>query len=264
MADSTTPAKPPRRRKPSKPDEDASKGEEKEACFVMSPFGSYFDDYHQEIFRPAIIEAGLMPTRADDLFRSSNIVEDIWSMIQESNVLLADLTGRNPNVFYELGLAHAARKPVVLITEVTADVPFDLRYLRYLSYEPRKPGWDKALQQQITKSILETLEAPEHYVLPSFLRASTGPTPSVPEDELRFLRLEQEVNSLRAQLQTLSPASEISFRRRKTVMPESEAIEMLDRLWGEGASQIDIFVAMQQEGVPTSWLRREIERRKAG
>lgn len=47
-------------------------------------------------------------------------------------------------------------------------------------------------------------------------------------------------------------------------MPESEAIEMLDRLWGEGASQIDIFVAMQQEGVPTSWLRREIERRKAG
>jgi hypothetical protein len=74
----------------------------RDSCFVISPFGGWHDEYHREIFCAAIKAAGLEPARADDLFRSSNIVHDIWHLVSSSRVMLADLTGKNPNVFYEL------------------------------------------------------------------------------------------------------------------------------------------------------------------
>lgn len=85
-------------------------------CFVIMPFGGWSDDYFSSIYHPAITEAGLKAHRADDLFRPSAIVSDIWAFIKISKVLLADLTAKNPNVFYELGLAHALAKPVVLVS----------------------------------------------------------------------------------------------------------------------------------------------------
>jgi hypothetical protein len=73
----------------------------KEICFVIMPFGGWLDDYYAQIYCPAIQAAGLSPHRADDLFRPSTIVNDIWAYTKRSKVLLADLTGKNPNVFYE-------------------------------------------------------------------------------------------------------------------------------------------------------------------
>jgi hypothetical protein len=88
--------------------------EERDLCFVIMPFGGWYDKYYQEIFQLAIEEAGLKSSRADSLYRSSPIVQDIWSYTKKAKVLLADLSTRNPNVFYELGLAHAIAKPVIL------------------------------------------------------------------------------------------------------------------------------------------------------
>jgi hypothetical protein len=79
----------------------------------MMPFGEWFDRYYQEIYVPAIREAGFEPVRADELFTTGSVVEQIWDQIVKAKLLLADLTGKNANVFYELGLSHAARKPVV-------------------------------------------------------------------------------------------------------------------------------------------------------
>jgi len=79
----------------------------------MMPFGEWFDRYYQEIYVPAIKEAGFERVRADELFTTGSAVEQMWEQIEKAKLLLADLTGKNPNVFYELGLAHAARKPVV-------------------------------------------------------------------------------------------------------------------------------------------------------
>ncbi len=255
--------KPPRKRRPPKEDQEASKGEDKKKCLVMSPFGGFFDDYHLDIYCPAIEAANLFPMRADDLFRSSNIVEDVWSMILSSEVLLADLTGRNPNVFYELGLAHAARKPVVLITRETDDVPFDLRALRYLSYEPLRPGWDRDLQDKITKSLKETLEAPEDYMLPTFLRSTAGSSPSVPEDELRFLRLEQEVTSLQAQLRSLrlTPGGTLTAGATEPPGPTA-ASAMIAELVAAGKSDALIVEEMAAHRIAPRWTRREIDRRR--
>lgn len=88
-----------------------------ESCFVVMPFSAPLGDYYSKIYRPAIEKAGLVPVRADaEIFGTGKIIDQIWSGIRAAKVLVAELTSRNPNVFYELGLAHALEKPVVLIS----------------------------------------------------------------------------------------------------------------------------------------------------
>lgn len=131
-----------------------------DTCFVMMPFGSWFDRYYREIYVPAIKEAGLEPIRADELFSTGSVVEQIWEQVTKSKVLLADLTDKNPNVFYELGLAHAARKPVVFTAAKIDDVPFDLRHLRVIVYEVREPDWAAKLKKLITDYLRNTIKEP--------------------------------------------------------------------------------------------------------
>ena len=79
-----------------------------DSCFVMMPFAAPIGGYYRSIYEPAIEKAGLRPVRADDdMFATGKIVDQIWTGITSAKVLVAELTGRNPNVFYELGLAHA-------------------------------------------------------------------------------------------------------------------------------------------------------------
>lgn len=120
-----------------------------DTCFVMMPFGEWMDTYYREIFVPAIREAGMEPVRADELFSTGSVIEQIWEQISRAKVLLADLTGKNANVFYELGLAHAANKPVVFTTGILEDVPFDLRHLRVAIYDIRDPSWGEKLRTSL-------------------------------------------------------------------------------------------------------------------
>jgi hypothetical protein len=132
-----------------------------DTCFVMMPFGPWYDIYYKEIYVPAIKEAGYEPVRADELFSSGSVVEQIWEQIDKAKVLLADLTGKNANVFYELGLAHANRKPVVFTSGILEDVPFDLRHLRVIIYETRDPSWNLKLKALITSYIKSAKQDPE-------------------------------------------------------------------------------------------------------
>lgn len=132
-----------------------------DTCFVMMPFGEWFDRYYKDIYIPAIKEAGFEPVRADELFSTGSVVEQIWEQIEKSKVLLADLTGKNPNVFYELGLAHAARKPVIFTTGILDDIPFDLRHLRVIPYEIKEPDWNTKLKNSITTFLKNTKDDPD-------------------------------------------------------------------------------------------------------
>ena len=131
-----------------------AKAKGKGTCFAIMPFGDWFDDYYEDLYCPAIRAAGLEPKRADDLYRPSTIINDIWSYTQTAKLILADLTGKNPNVFYELGLAHALAKPAILIAESINDVPFDLRSLRVIVYDKNQPDWGVSLRDSITKSMV--------------------------------------------------------------------------------------------------------------
>jgi hypothetical protein len=132
-----------------------------DTCFVMMPFGAWFDRYYQEIYIPAIKEAGFEPVRADELFTTGSVVEQIWEQIEKAKLLLADLSGKNPNVFYELGLAHAAKKPVVFTSAQVEDVPFDHRHLRVIIYEIREPEWAARLKQSVTDYLRNAAKEPE-------------------------------------------------------------------------------------------------------
>jgi nucleoside 2-deoxyribosyltransferase len=69
--------------------------------------------------------------------REHIIMKDITKSIYDARIIVADLTGRNSNVMYELGLAHAAKKPVIMLAQDEADIPFDLRHIRYLKYNEK-------------------------------------------------------------------------------------------------------------------------------
>ncbi len=114
-----------------------------ELCFILMPFQSAFDRLYQDVLMPAVQDAGLRPLRADQIFSPTPIVEDIWRHIASARLVIADVTGRNPNVFYELGLAHAAGKPVIILTQSSDDVPFDLSYIRFFQYRDDEQGWQK-------------------------------------------------------------------------------------------------------------------------
>ncbi|MCJ7507288.1 MAG: hypothetical protein MUO85_00985 [candidate division Zixibacteria bacterium] len=146
-----------------------------DTCFVMMPFGEWYDVYYKEIYIPAIKEAGFEPVRADELFSSGSVVEQIWEQIDKAKVLLADLTGKNANVFYELGLAHADRKPVVFTSGVLEDVPFDLRHLRVIIYDIREPSWNQKLKTNIT-AYLKNAKTDPAKSIPQPFRDMEGPT----------------------------------------------------------------------------------------
>lgn len=105
--------------------------------FVIMSFDSEFEDLYsfiKEVIDKSDLDAEFELFRADDLLNQQNILKDIVVSIHESDLIIAELTGLNPNVFYELGLAHAFRKNVVLLTQAIDELPFDLRSYRVINY----------------------------------------------------------------------------------------------------------------------------------
>ncbi|WP_225579169.1 nucleoside 2-deoxyribosyltransferase [Pseudomonas sp. PDM14] len=142
-----------------------------DTCFVMMPFANPVGAYYSAIYEPAIQKAGLTPIRADaDIFGTGKIIDQIWQGINSSKVLVAELTNRNPNVFYELGLAHALNKPVVLVCSNESDVPFDLQHIRVIYYDVTDPFWGSKLIEKIAENILSALRNPEEAVFKAALQ----------------------------------------------------------------------------------------------
>jgi hypothetical protein len=88
-------------------------------------------------------EFSLRVLRGDDIFDTRGIMESIWDSLLEAKIVLADLTDRNPNVFYEVGLADVLGKEVIFLTQRMEDVPFDLRNRRVIKYDTTYDGINK-------------------------------------------------------------------------------------------------------------------------
>jgi len=100
---------------------------------AMMPFDASFDAVYATLQHTADA-AGLRCRRADDIWENPAVIQDVVSLIDRSKIVVCDCTGRNPNVFYEIGIAHTLGRDVILITQSEADIPFDLRHLRYIRY----------------------------------------------------------------------------------------------------------------------------------
>jgi hypothetical protein len=98
------------------------------------------DIYERYVKQPIVDELGLKCVRADDLYRSTPIMRDVWVQINRARIIVAELTDKNANVFYELGLAHVLGKRVILIAQSVDFIPFDLRGIRTIVYNDGPAG----------------------------------------------------------------------------------------------------------------------------
>lgn len=114
--------------------------------FVIMPFREPFNDIYELYLKKLATEMGLTIKRGDDPFvNNSLIMHDIWALMNASKLIIADCTLNNPNVFYELGIAHTLGKPTIILTQ-EATVPFDVTAFRYISYEYTVPALPESSQ----------------------------------------------------------------------------------------------------------------------
>ena len=107
------------------------------------PFHDPFDFIYTDLLKETCKAHGLEVIRADDLFSTRQILEDIVKGIYTSDLIIADLTENNPNVFYELGIAHGLNKPVQIITQSVDDLPFDISAYRVFTYSMSADKYSK-------------------------------------------------------------------------------------------------------------------------
>ncbi len=122
-------------------------------CFVIMPFDEDLDPIYHQIVKPAIEEQGMVSRRADEIHGHQAIMHDVWKSICESRIVIADLTLPNPNVFYELGIAHTVGKPTILLSQKgRSEFPFDVAHLRGIIYENTAAGGQQ-LRQELSETI---------------------------------------------------------------------------------------------------------------
>ena len=103
--------------------------------FVIMPFDKSFNDLYEIGIKSACNAAGADCERVDEQMFLENILERIYNQISRADIVVAEMTGRNPNVFYEAGYAHGLGKPVILLTKSADDIPFDLRHYPHIVYQ---------------------------------------------------------------------------------------------------------------------------------
>lgn len=124
-------------------------------CFVLMPFSEPWSDGVHAAIQSAVTDAGYSCRRADDDV-GRIVLRDVWRRINAAAFLVADLTAFNPNVYYELGIAHTVGTPVIPIAQRGTTVPFDQAAFRALMYEPAPPDYPD-LRDELPRWI-ETLE----------------------------------------------------------------------------------------------------------
>lgn len=109
-------------------------------CFVIMPFKDKYNGIWENVIKPTVENYGDTCKRADDIFAPGSIINDIIDHIHISDYIIADLTEKNPNVYYELGFTQALNKQVILITQDIDSLPFDVKHQRVIIYSDTVAG----------------------------------------------------------------------------------------------------------------------------
>ena len=118
-------------------------------AFVLMPFAAKFADLYELGIKAACIDAGAYCERVDEQLFLEGILSRIYNQIAKADVVVAVMTGRNPNVFYEVGYAHALGKREILVTQKAEDIPFDLKHYSHILYGGRIVELKAQLQKRI-------------------------------------------------------------------------------------------------------------------
>ena len=134
-------------------------------CFVLMPFDKSFDDVYATLSQTLEGSAlNFSCRRADEIFGGGHIIEGILQSIGETEIIIADLTGRNPNVFYELGITHMVKEveKVLIVSQDISDIPFDLKQYRCVRYEQSAIGL-RNLKKDLEKAIKAISRTPYRF-----------------------------------------------------------------------------------------------------
>lgn len=187
-----------------------------ERCFVLRPFSPLMQNVWDLAIRPAVLEAGLEAWDGQEEKLGTNVIHnDISHLIWTSRLVIADLTGRNPNVMYELGLSHAAKKPTILLIEEEEVPPFDITHIRFLKYSKNRL---KSLQRALVDRIRSTLD-PQN----------------APRQEDHFPELGVLTDEIRRELEYLRARS---HRLLIDITPACADVFVNDKLLGTGNQQV--------------------------
>jgi hypothetical protein len=106
--------------------------QEQPKIFVVMQFTEPFNELYSDVIVPVVKKAGFKVVRADETYGPGIIIADIVQQISSASAIIADITPNNPNVYWEVGYAHALAKPTVLIAERETKLPFDVSPFRTL------------------------------------------------------------------------------------------------------------------------------------
>ncbi len=126
-------------------------------AFILMPFEDKLTEIYNHKIKPTLEDEPFLfkCKRADDIVSNKSIMEDIWKSICEARIIIADITGFNPNVMYELGIAHTLGKTTIILCQKGEKTfPFDLHHIRRIEYENTAIGGDS-----LTKSLSKTLDS---------------------------------------------------------------------------------------------------------
>jgi predicted nucleotide-binding protein len=132
---------------------------DKKTCFVIAPIGAegsevrrYSEGIYAQVLLPLLASYGYEVVRADKLTRPGSITEQIVELLIGADLVVADLTGRNPNVMYELGVRHANGQPVILMIAADESLPFDVAGMRTIVFDRDAAGMER-LREQLAETI---------------------------------------------------------------------------------------------------------------
>ena len=128
--------------------------------FVLMPFEDSFTDTYELGIKSACEESGAYCERVDEQIFEGSILNRIYNQISKADLIIADMTGRNANVFYEVGYAHALNKSVILLTKSSNDIPFDLKHYTHIIYE----GKITELKKDLIPRLKWSLDHPNKHI----------------------------------------------------------------------------------------------------
>ncbi len=135
-------------------------------CYVIMPFAEQYNAMYRDAIQPAVVAAArqtsipLVCRRGDEFAGPGSIAREIIDSIYHSQVIVAVLSGNNPNVFYELGIAHSAGNKTVMVTQDVNSVPFDVQSYRVIEYDESDRGRE-LLRNELTTAIIKVCDGVE-------------------------------------------------------------------------------------------------------
>ncbi|MCC5613362.1 hypothetical protein LC612_43475 [Nostoc sp. CHAB 5834] len=215
--------------------------EEEKTCFVIMPISDnadyetgHFQRVYEYIIKPACKNAGFKPTRADDVKSSNVIIIDILERILNSDMVVCDLSSKNPNVLYELGIRQAFDLPVTLIKDDITERIFDIQTFRDVPYHSqlRIDQVDKAIKL-LQESIRETFDNKGKEVnsiveLLGRTKAKIKPT-EISNDTIVLLQAIDDLNR-KVGRSTEGSIEGTRFAAARVTLPNSHEIQIGDRI----------------------------------